>query len=64
MRLHRNLVFTVIDSMKLIFNEGEYADKVVEKALKRDKKINIRFIKPFDLKKKVTIFARIKGIII
>jgi len=36
MRLHRNLVFTVIDSMKLIFNEGEYADKVVQKALKRD----------------------------
>ena len=36
MRLHRNLVFTVIDSMKLIFNEEEYADKVVQKALKRD----------------------------
>lgn len=36
MRLHRNLVFTVIDSIKLIFNEGEYADKVVQKALKRD----------------------------
>ncbi|MFD1294156.1 RsmB/NOP family class I SAM-dependent RNA methyltransferase [Lutibacter holmesii] len=36
MRLHRNLVFTVIDSMKLIFNEQEYADKVVQKALKKD----------------------------
>lgn len=36
MRLHRNLVFTVIDSIKLIFNEEEYADKVVQKALKRD----------------------------
>lgn len=36
MRLHRNLVFTVIDSILLIFNEGEYADKVVQKALKRD----------------------------
>lgn len=36
MRLHRNLVFTVVDSIKLIFNEGEYADKVVQKALKRD----------------------------
>ena len=36
MRLHRNLVFTVIDSMKLIFNEEEYADKVVQKALKKD----------------------------
>ena len=42
MRLHRNLVFTVIDSMKLIFNEGEYADKVVEKALKRDKRWGAR----------------------
>jgi len=36
MRLHRNLVFTVVDSIKLVFNEGEYADKVVQKALKRD----------------------------
>ncbi|SNR36758.1 RsmB/NOP family class I SAM-dependent RNA methyltransferase [Lutibacter flavus] len=36
MRLHRNLCFTVIDSIKLIFNEEEYADKVVQKALKRD----------------------------
>lgn len=36
MRLHRNLVFTVIDSVKSVFNEGEYADKAVEKALKRD----------------------------
>ncbi len=36
MRLHRNLVFAVIDAIKLIFNEGEYADKVVQKALKRD----------------------------
>jgi 16S rRNA (cytosine967-C5)-methyltransferase len=42
MRLHRNLVFTVIDSIKLIFNEGEYADKVVEKALKRDKRWGAR----------------------
>ena len=36
MRLHRNLVFTVIDSLINIFNEGEYADKEVAKALKRD----------------------------
>jgi len=36
MRLHRNLVFTVVDSVKSIFNEGEYAGKAVEKALKRD----------------------------
>jgi 16S rRNA (cytosine967-C5)-methyltransferase len=38
MRLHRNLVFAVIDGLHLIFNEGEYADKVVEKLLKRDKR--------------------------
>ncbi|WP_152287479.1 RsmB/NOP family class I SAM-dependent RNA methyltransferase [Flavicella marina] len=36
MRLHRNLVFTVIDSLNLIFNEGVYADKAVESALKKD----------------------------
>jgi hypothetical protein len=33
MRLHRNLVYT-IDSLNAIFNEGEYADKVVARALK------------------------------
>lgn len=38
MRLHRNLVFTVIDSLLAIFNEGEYADKVVARALKKDKR--------------------------
>ncbi len=38
MRLHRNLVFTVIDSLRDIFNEGVYADKAVEKALRRDKR--------------------------
>ena len=38
MRLHRNLVCTVIDSIRDIFNEGVYADKAVEKALKRDKR--------------------------
>ncbi len=38
MRLHRNLVFTVIDSIMAIFNEGEYADKVVARALKKDKR--------------------------
>lgn len=38
MRLHRNLVFTVIDSILSIYNEGEYADKVVARALKKDKR--------------------------
>lgn len=36
MRLHRNLCFTVIDSLGYIFNDGEYADKVVARALKKD----------------------------
>ena len=38
MKLHRNLVFAVIDGLDLIFNEGEYADKVVQKVLKFDKR--------------------------
>ena len=38
MRLHRNLVFAVIDALNLIFNEGEYADKVIEKVLRYDKR--------------------------
>jgi 16S rRNA (cytosine967-C5)-methyltransferase len=35
MRLHRNLVYTTIDSLNAIFNEGEYADKVVARAFKK-----------------------------
>ncbi|MDP6921714.1 MAG: RNA methyltransferase, partial [Lutibacter sp.] len=42
MRLHRNLVYTVIEALKQVFNEGSYADKVVEKALKRDKRWGAR----------------------
>ncbi|WP_435622754.1 RsmB/NOP family class I SAM-dependent RNA methyltransferase [Flagellimonas sp.] len=38
MRLHRNLVFAVIDALNLIFNEEEYADKVIEKVLRYDKR--------------------------
>lgn len=38
MRLHRNLVYTTIDSLSAIFNDGEYADKVVARALKKDKR--------------------------
>jgi 16S rRNA (cytosine967-C5)-methyltransferase len=38
MRLHRNLVYTTIDSLNAIFNEDEYADKVVARALKKDKR--------------------------
>ena len=38
MRLHRNLCFAIIDGLLLIFNEGNYADKVVQQLLKRDKR--------------------------
>src|SRR5690606_425379 len=42
MRLHRNLVFAVVDVLKQIFNEREYADKVIEKVLKYDKRWGAR----------------------
>ncbi|MFH4967347.1 RsmB/NOP family class I SAM-dependent RNA methyltransferase [Gaetbulibacter sp. M240] len=38
MRLHRNLCYAVIDGLLLIFNEGQYADKVIQSLLKRDKR--------------------------
>ncbi len=38
MRLHRNLCFAVIDGLIQIFNDGDYADKVVQQLLKRDKR--------------------------
>lgn len=42
MRLHRNLVFGVIDALNMIFNERNYADKVIEKVLKYDKRWGAR----------------------
>ena len=38
MRLHRNLVFATIDALSDIFNEGNYAYKVIEKTLQRAKR--------------------------
>lgn len=38
MRLHRNLTYAVIDSIRDVFNEGAYAGKAVEQALRRDKR--------------------------
>ncbi len=38
MRLHRNLCFATVDGLLQIFNEGMYADKVVQQLLKRDKR--------------------------
>ena len=42
MRLYRNLVFATVDALGEIFNEGEYADKVIQKTLKRDKRWGAR----------------------
>lgn len=42
MRLHRNLCFAVIDGLTQIFNEGLYADKVIQQLLKRDKRWGAR----------------------
>ncbi len=42
MKLHRNLVFAVVDALNLIFNEDEYADKVIGKVLKFDKRWGAR----------------------
>ncbi len=42
MRLHRNLVFAVIDALSEIFNDNGYADKVIAKTLKRDKRWGAR----------------------
>jgi len=38
MRLHRNLCFAVIDGVLQVFNDGAYADKVIQTLLKRDKR--------------------------
>ncbi len=42
MRLHRTLVYAVINALDKIFNENEYADKVVQKTLKIDKRWGAR----------------------
>ena len=42
MRLHRNLVFAIVDALNMIFNDGEYADKVIEKVLRYDKRWGAR----------------------
>lgn len=42
MRLHRNLVFSTVNALSEIFNEGKYADKVIGNTLKRDKRWGAR----------------------
>ncbi len=41
-RLHRNLVLAVINALDEIFNDNQYADKVVNKTLKIDKRWGAR----------------------
>ena len=41
-KLHRNLVFAVVDALDQIFNQGHYADKVIERVLKIDKRWGAR----------------------
>lgn len=38
MRLHKNLCYAVIDGILQIFNDKDYADKVIQTLLKRDKR--------------------------
>lgn len=42
MRLHRNLVFAVIDALHRIFNEGELANKVIPHVLRGNKRWGAR----------------------
>lgn len=42
MRLHQNLTDAVIEGLGFIFNENQYADKVVERQLKKDKRWGAR----------------------
>jgi len=42
MRLYRNLVFATVDALSEIFNEDQYADKVISRTLKRDKRWGAR----------------------
>jgi 16S rRNA (cytosine967-C5)-methyltransferase len=42
MRLHRNLVLAVIQALDQIYNEQEYADRVVQKTLKLDSRWGAR----------------------
>ena len=42
MKLHSHLVFKVLDCLKLIFKENKYADKVLEKIFKENRKLGSR----------------------
>ena len=48
MRLHRNLVLAVIDSLNYVFNDGLYADKVVETYTQKQQSLIARIEKVVD----------------
>lgn len=67
MRLHRNLVDAVVDGMDRIFNQHAYADKAIERLLKRDKRWGKRdraFIAGtlYDIVRYKRLFAEIAGV--
>ena len=67
MRLHKNLCFAVIDGVLEIFNEKKYADKVIQRLLKRDKRWGSRdrgFIAEttYDIVRWKRLYAEISGV--
>ena len=67
MRLHKNLCFAIIDGLLLIFNEGDYADKVIQQLLKRDKRWGSRdrgFVAEttYDIVRWKRLYAEIAGV--
>ncbi|MEN8136995.1 MAG: class I SAM-dependent methyltransferase [Bacteroidota bacterium] len=66
-RLYRNLVLAVIESLEHIFKEEMYADKVIEKALKKDSRWGSRdrgFIAEtvYDIVRWKRIYSEIAGV--
>lgn len=67
MRLHRNLCFATIDGLKQIFNDADYADKVIQQLLKRDKRWGSRdraFVAEttYDIVRWKRLYAEIAGV--
>ncbi|NAS11658.1 RsmB/NOP family class I SAM-dependent RNA methyltransferase [Poritiphilus flavus] len=67
MRLHKNLVFATISALEDIFNQGQLADKTVERVLKQDKRWGSRdrgFIAEttYDIVRWKRLYAKIAGV--
>lgn len=67
MRLHRNLVDAVVEGMDRIFNQGQYADKAIERLLKSDKRWGKRdrgFVAGtlYDIVRYKRLYAEIAGV--